>query len=381
MKDILSHDPSPEGIKQRQEVITANRDLLPDLFRFSHLPIDQVAKKNCENLIGSIVLPVGVVGPLVFQFAEQTHSVFAPLATTEGALVASVNRGARTMSESQTSVFVGVSRAPVFSLGSGGQALDFTKWISQHTEEIKIIAEGTSSHLKYLSHMSWVRGRHAYVRFVFDTSDAMGMNMVTIATSAIADFLEKQFEGARLVSISSNVCTDKKDAAINQLLGRGYWVQAESWIAHTVIRGLLHIEPEVMVDTHIQKNLVGSNVAGSLSQNGHVANVIAALYLATGQDPAHIVDGSRAALTIENQRDYVYAALTLPSVLVGTVGGGTSLPAQQQARLLIGHGEEITPSFLAAVIGISALAGELSLLASLSENSLASAHSRLARSK
>lgn len=382
MKDTFSRDISPDGIKQRQQLVSGNMDVYPDLFNLSGLPIDQVARKNCENLIGSIVIPVGVVGPLIFELAGQTHTVFAPLATTEGALVASVNRGVRALRESRTNVVVekmGMSRAPVFALESGEKAQEFLLWINQHQDVLKQVAEATSNHLTYTSHMGWIRGRHVYIRFVFDVGDAMGMNMVTIATTAIAKFLETQFKEARLISISSNVCTDKKDAFVNQIYGRGYWVQAESFITHALIRDLLHVEPQDLLNTHIQKNLVGSNVAGSQSQNGQTANVLAALYLATGQDPAHVVDGSRAALTIENQEERLYTALTIPSVMVGTIGGGTTLPSQRQARLLIGHGEEITPSLLAAVIGYSSLAGELSLLASLTENTLSIAHVRLGR--
>ena len=153
----------------------------------------------------------------------------------------------------------------------------------KHEQKIKTVAESTSSHLKYLSHLSFIRGRHVYVRFSFDTDQAMGMNMATIASQAICEYVCKEFANTRLIALSSNVCTDKKDSALNTLLGRGFWVQAECVIPAHILQDTLKTNAQQIFQTHIQKNLVGSNIAGSLSQNAHVANMLAALYLATGQ--------------------------------------------------------------------------------------------------
>jgi len=185
----------------------------------------------------------------------------------------------------------------------------------------------------------------------------------------------------QLIALSSNVCTDKKDSMLNMLLGRGFWTQAECVISAQILQDTLKTNAQHMVQTHIQKNLVGSNIAGSFSQNAQVANVLAALYLATGQDPAHVVDGSRAMLSMEILEDQsLYVGLTLPSIIVGTIGGGTYLPAQTQARKIIGDGNEISSKLLAAVAGMTSLAGEISLLASLTEGTLSKAHQKLGRS-
>ncbi|MEP7167683.1 MAG: 3-hydroxy-3-methylglutaryl-CoA reductase, partial [Candidatus Woesebacteria bacterium] len=239
----------------------------------------------------------------------------------------------------------------------------------------------TSAHTHYLSHHSWIRGKDLYVRFVFDTDEAMGMNMATIATDALARKIMEHFPNVSLAALSSNVCTDKKDSQINKVLGRGHWVQAEVMLPSAVVSDVLKTTPRQMERVHIQKNLVGTNIAGSFSQNAQVANVVAAIYVATGQDFAHIVEGSSADLSCENTTAGLYVALTLPSILVGVVGGGTYLPAQAQARQLIGNGQEITSEFLAAVVGATSLAGEISLLAALAQGVLAQSHQRLGRGK
>ncbi len=369
---------------ERQQDLSSDPSVFADLFSLDRLPVELVSQKNCENLIGSVVLPVGVAGPLSLKVDDKQIEAFVPMATTEGALVASVNRGCKAIQLSGgANVFidkVGITRAPVFRCQDGKSAGLLKQWILENEKKIAQVAESTSSHLKLLSHQSWVRGRHVYMRFAFDSSEAMGMNMATIATQKIAELMVSE-TNAQLVSISSNACADKKDSGINQVLGRGYWVQAECVLTAEVLGEVLKTQSSKFIATHIQKNLVGSNVALSFSQNGHVANVLAAVYLATGQDPAHVVDGSRAFLTIEAQDDGVYCALTIPSVLVGTVGGGTYLPAQSQARKFILGDAELTARELAGVVAAAALAGEISLLAALSVGSLARAHETLGRIK
>lgn len=373
------------ALGQRQAVIAPQRsEEYTDLFR-THLDIETVSQKNCENLIGSVEVPVGAAGPLRIRGDELDEEVFVPLATTEGALVASVSRGCKAITlagGAQTIVErKGMTRSPVFECPSGVDAKKFLDFFESHIDKVKEIAESTSSHLTLLSHNAWIRGRYVYIRFAFDTEEAMGMNMVTIALQeALREYLTKNSK-IRLVSLSSNVCTDKKDSTINSLLGRGYWVQAETFFSAEIIRDIFHTDIDSLMQVHIQKNLIGSNIAGSSSQNAHVANVLAAVFIATGQDPAHVVDGSRAFLSLEKVDDRLYAGLTLPSLNVGTVGGGTGLAAQKQARSLIRSGKPINSRQLAAVTAAAALAGELSLMAALSEHKLAYAHQKLGRGK
>lgn len=370
-----------DKLASRQVIL---RDLLgldlPNLFSRASLP-DSVGQKNCENWVGSVSLPVGVAGPILLDKREY----YVPLATTEGALVASVSRGCKAIFESAgASVFVekkGMTRAPVFECKDSAGAYDFVDFLAKNEQLIKKTAEGTSNHLEYWGHQAWVRGRYVYVRFVFDTDEAMGMNMVTIATAKISEFVTSQARGVKLLALSSNACTDKKDNFINTVFGRGYSAQAEVILPESVVRQVFKSDFESMVKVHIQKNLIGSNVGGSLSQNAQVANVLAGIFLATGQDPAHVVEGSKAFLSLEKVEGGLYASLTLPNLNIGSVGGGTYLPAQKESRMLIGGGGEISVMELVKVTAAACLAGELSLLAALSENKLAKAHQNLGRSK
>ncbi len=349
----------------------------------TNLDVESVSHKNCENIVGSVEIPVGVAGPLPIRLDHSEMEAIIPLATTEGALVASVNRGCKSLAQAGvTQVMVekrGMTRSPVFECTSGLEAKKFQTWFEDHMDTVKAVAESTSSHLRLLSHHTWIRGRFLYVRFAFDTQEAMGMNMVTIALQKALEEALVRHPEIKLLSLSSNVCTDKKDSVVNSLLGRGYWVQAEATLPKEVISSVLKTTAQKMFHVHIQKNLIGSNLAGSFSQNAHVANVLSAMYLATGQDPAHVVEGSKAFLTVEPQGEDLYVALTLPNINVGVVGGGTGIAAQQQARLMIGKGEKLTARQLAATVGAASLAGELSLLAALAEQKLAFAHDKLGR--
>lgn len=383
----LSSSRSSEKLKvaRRQKLLTSvTQKKFPHLYS-SKLNLSEVGSKNCENLVGSVEVPVGVAGPVRVKGAVLDEEIILPLATTEGALAASVNRGCRVISSSggaQTVVRkIGMTRAPVFQCKDGVQALNFVKWLEKNRNKIDSLSSETSNHLKLTSWQSWVRGRYVYVRFVFDTDQAMGMNMVTIALKHTFEKLLKKKRDVKLISISSNMCTDKKSAVINNLLGRGYWVQSEVFIDKKLIVNTLDTRPDVIFQTHLSKNLIGSNLAGSFSQNMHAANVVAALYLATGQDVSHVVEGSQTTTSVEVVDEGLYVAVTLPSVLVGVVGGGTWLEAQSEARNTIRKGKKISAEQLAAAIGVGVLAGEISGLAALSNHTLSSAHAKLGRGK
>jgi len=377
----MKHSPSlyRATIPERQKLIAgSSQEKYADLYS-ARLDLELVSTRSCENVIGAVEIPVGVAGPLLID----QKSMYIPLATTEAALVASINRGCKALRNSGgvscITQYNGITRSPVFACHSGAEALAISTWVDNSISTLAAVAEKTSAHLKFLSHTSWIRGRQVFFRFCFDTDQAMGMNMATIATEAICQHLLKLHPHISLISLSSNVCTDKKDSSINTLLGRGHWAQAECFLPESVISTDLKTTSQQLFNTHVAKNLIGSNVAGSLSQNGQVANVLAAMFIATGQDPAHIVEGSKAFLTIEQEHDGVYVALTLPNLQVGTVGGGTYLPAQAQARSMMAGGETLSIEQLVRCIAGTALAGELSLLAALSNNTLSSAHQKLAR--
>ena len=388
-------DLETDRVQQRQQLLTKLRP--GNLEHLLTTPFDEniVGRKNCENLIGSVAVPVGLAGPVLVNGSvfDQSEEILIPLATSEGALVASVNRGCKVMNlAGGVNLLVkkiGMSRAPVFHCANGPEASQFSQWLDKSStlQLIKELTEATSSHLHFLQLQSWVRGRSVFVRFVFDTEQAMGMNMVTIALQkAMPTLLEKfkqEFSSSqvKLLSLSSNVCCDKKDSLINRLLGRGYWAQAEIIISRQIFQEILKVEPKAFFESHVAKNLVGSNIAGSQSQNMQVANVAAAMFLATGQDMAHVVEASQASTTVELTDDGVYVAVTLPNLNIGVVGGGTGLPAQAAARNLIRSTNSLSAEQLAGAITTAALAGEISGLAALTNHTLAQAHEKLGRGK
>ncbi len=384
-----SADSETAKLQQRQALLKQWRPSLSEtsteasnLFSPAFDP-EIIGKKNCENLVGQIALPLGVAGPVRIKGSVLDQEVVLPLATTEGALIASVSRGCKLLNQaggSQVSVTkVGMTRAPVFLCRDGVAAQEFVEWLATQDSRLQELTEATSQHLHWLGYQAWVRGRYVFLRFRFDTEEAMGMNMVSIALQAALGTLLAEKPEVRLISLSSNVCADKKDSVINRLLGRGYAVQAEVIIPESVLETVTTATTAQLLQAHHAKNLVGTNLAGSFSQNMQAANVVAALFAATGQDLAQVVDSSQVNTQMEAVDGGVYVAVNLPSLEVGTMGGGTSLPAQTQARELILSQGKITALQLAAVVGTAVLAGEISGLAALSTNTLACAHQQLGR--
>lgn len=345
------------------------------------------AEANIENFVGAAQLPMGIAGPVAVQGGAVSGEFYLPLATTEGALVASVNRGCSTISRSGGAtarvVESGMTRAPAFQVSDVAEAEAVVEWVRDHRDRLTAAAESTTSHGELTKIRPYVVGDAVFLRFVYDTKDAMGMNMATIATEAACDVIEAETP-ARLVALSGNLCTDKKPAAINAIEGRGRTVTADVLVPADVVEERLNTSAAAIAEINTRKNLVGSAKAGSLGFNAQAANVVAAIYLATGQDAAQVVEGANAITTAEARDGDLYASVTLSSLEVGTVGGGTGLPTQSEALEILGFDGGGDPpgsnaDGLAEVIAVGALAGELSLLAALASRHLSSAHEQLGR--
>lgn len=345
------------------------------------------SSRNCENMIGVAQIPLGVAGPLkVKSLKFKTKSYYLPLATTEGALVASVNRGSKAITASggalADSYRVGATRGPVFKVADLVANDKLNDFLEDHFEELKKIAAETSGHLTLLKFFSRGLGRYRFVRFVFDTQDAMGMNMATIATAALVGFIESK-TGAKCLSLAGNYDVDKKPAWLNVIEGRGIKVWAEVILTSKILQQVLKTEARAMYETWYAKCILGSVMAGSMSFNAHFANVLAAIFAATGQDLGHVSEGSLGVTTTEIvDGDSLHVSVYLPDLMVGTVGGGTGLATQKEALSLLGlaGGDKGKNSErFAEVVGSAILAGEISLLASLSAGTLAQAHQKLAR--
>lgn len=342
--------------------------------------VDGEESIHCENLVGALSVPLGVAGPLRINSEKITKDVYIPLATTEGALVASVSRGAKIISQAGgatvSTEYVGVTRGPIFEVENITEGKKVIAWIKDHHADLAKEAATTSGHLQLLSIDPALNGNHVYLRISYDTQEAMGMNMATIATSHIASYIE-QHTTARLLAVAGNFDTDKKPSWLNFIKGRGYKVWADVTISQELVESNLHSSPKQIARAVKQKCWGGSMMSGSMGYNAHFANIVAAFFLATGQDAAHVVEGSLGVTSAEvNEDGSLYFAIYAPCILLGTVGGGTNLKTQTQARSIT---QTQTSEELAEVLAGAILAGELSLLASIAENSLASSHQTLGR--
>ena len=358
-------------------------DALKDLPYENDLDYGRVFGANCETVVGYVPLPVGMVGPLTLN----GKTVYFPMATTEGCLVASTNRGCKAISQGSGAISVitkdGITRAPCIRMQSAREAAELKIWCEKPENFLKMkeTFESTTSFGKLSSAAVTVAGKNAFVRLRCFSGDAMGMNMVSKGTLAVIDFLKEVFPTLSLLALSGNMCTDKKAAAINWIEGRGKSVVVEATIPKDVVRTTLKTNVKTIVSVNVNKNLIGSAMAGSVGGfNAHASNIVTSVFLATGQDPAQNVESSNCITLMEKTDDGdLWVSCTMPSIEVGTVGGGTSLPAQSAGLKVIGckGGGEIpgeNAKQLAHVVASATMAGELSLLAALSANTLVQAH-------
>ena len=361
-----------------------------DLKQIGHHNIDlkQALKANIENCIGVAQIPMGITGPLKVNGNFAKGEYYIPLATTEGALVASVSRGISVINACGGAfahvLKSGTTRGPVCRVDSLDKAKEVMDWVAKNKKKIKEIAEKTDPFIKFSDIESYLVGKNLFLRITYDTGDAMGMNMVTVASDSVMSFLEDKFK-LKHIALSGNMCIDKKPSALNMIKGRGKSVIAEVTIPRELVEKKLKCTPEAFADVCYRKNWVGSGLAGAYGFNSHFGNIVGAMFLATGQDEAHITEGSHGFTTAEvNDDGDLYVAITAPSLMVGTIGGGTMLGTQKEALSMMGcWGPGKTPGAnaktFAEILGSVLLAGELSLLGALAARHLTQAHVRLNR--
>ncbi|XP_071541637.1 3-hydroxy-3-methylglutaryl-coenzyme A reductase isoform X2 [Panulirus ornatus] len=355
-----------------------------DSLPYDHYDYTKVMGVCCENVIGYVPVPVGVAGPLLVNGKKY----MVPMATTEGCLVASTNRGCRALVNGVKSEVIqdGMTRAPSVRLPTAARATEVYMWIKKK-ENYVIIKEGFDSTSRFARlqdlHVG-IAGRLLYIRFVAQTGDAMGMNMVSKGTEAGLKALKKYFPDLEVLSVSGNYCVDKKPSAINWIEGRGKSVVCEAVVPGKIVTTILKTTVTALVEANITKNLVGSSLAGSIGgNNAHAANIVAALYIACGQDPAQVVGSSNCMTLMEawgEKGEDLHVTVTMPSVEVGTVGGGTGLAPQSACLTMLGvkgahkdnPGENACQ--FAKIVAGTVLAGELSLMSALAAGHLVKSH-------
>lgn len=344
---------------------------------------------NIENFVGSVEIPVGLAGPLLFTGDHARGYIVAPLATTEGALVASASRGATAISRSggvRTKVMSQrMVRAPVYEFADFPMAMRFVRWVGDHTAQIREQIAKVSRHARLIEIEPMDFGHRVCLRFVYETADAAGQNMTTACTWQACQWINETVAGVsridvRFFAIEANASGDKKATYLSFLTGRGSRVTAECFLDRGTLRDVLKTTPEAMEHGHRIGSLAGIQT-GMLGYSINAANAIAAIFTATGQDIACVHESGAAVFSIEAVQDGLRATMVLPSLIVGTVGGGTGLPAQHDFLEAMGCAGADRALRLGEIICGFALALDLSTQAAVAGGQFADAHERLGRNR
>jgi hydroxymethylglutaryl-CoA reductase (NADPH) len=340
---------------------------------------------NIEHFTGVAQVPIGLAGPLRVLGEHAAGDFYIPLATTEGTLVASYNRGMRLLTENggvtATVVDDSMQRAPVFALDDARQARDFGQWVDEHFEQIKDAAEATThrGHLQSIRH--YPVGPLRYLRFNYTTGDAAGQNMTGRATLAACQWIQSHCPWPARYLLSGNIDTDKKHSRMNVLETRGKRVVAEATIRKDLLQSLMGVDTDTLFWSR-QIQMVGSFMAGSASNGSHAANGLAAMFIATGQDAANVAE-SHASVTycqLLDNGDY-YWSVTLPALIVATYGGGTGLATQRECLEMMGCYGPGHVEKLAEICAAVVLAGEVSLAGAVLHGDWVDSHERLGRNR
>jgi len=344
-----------------------------------------VTRGNVESFLGVAQVPIGLAGPIKVNGEHAQGEFLVPLATTEGTLVASYNRGIKVINLSG-GVTCTVSddrmqRAPVFVFSSAREAREFRTWVHDHMDEIARVAEATSSVAKLLDIDIFLASRFAYLRFNYSTGDAAGQNMVGRATFAACSWMLDTLDNVERFYLESNLATDKKHSQINIMRTRGKRVIAEAVVSRDVLVQHMRVEPESL-QYHSQISNVGSFLSGANNNGAHSPNGITAMFIATGQDVANVAESSSGILYTELRPDGdLYMSLTIPSLIVATFGGGTGLPTQRECLELMDCVGKGKVNKLAEIIAGVALAGEISLGSAISSLDWVSSHEKYGRNR
>lgn len=375
---------NPDIIKEREDFIKEfSGTELKHINKYSFDP--ETTKGNIENFTGVAQVPIGFAGPIKVNGEHAKGDFIIPLATSEGTLVASYNRGIKIINLSGganvTVVDERMQRAPVFIFDSANEAREFGKWVDDHFEPIKQAAESTSKVAKLDSIDKFLASKFVYLRFNFHTGDAAGQNMVGKATFVACSWIMENFDGIRNFYLESNFATDKKGSQVNILHTRGKRVTAEITIKRDVLLKHLRVDVDTLL-THNRIANIGAFMSGANNNGLHAANSITAMFISCGQDVANVAESSAGILYTElTPEGDMYISLTLPSLIVATYGGGTGLATQRESlEIMDCYGKGKVKKF-AEIVAAVALAGEISLAAAISSLEWVPSHDKLGRNR
>jgi len=340
---------------------------------------------NIENFMGVAQVPIGLAGPILIHGEHAQGEFYIPMATTEGTLVASYNRGMRLLSESggvkTTVVEQFMQRSPVFTFDDAQQAREFGAWVDAHFAPVKAAAETTTRTGKLVNIQQYSVGPLRHLRFNYTTGDAAGQNMTGKATFVACEWIRKNYPGGANYILSGNMDTDKKHSRVNMLVTRGKRVVAEATIKSDLLKSLMGIDAKTLFWARQISN-TGAFLAGSANNGAHAANGLTAMFIATGQDVANIAE-SHAGITyaqLLDNGDY-YWSITLTSLIVATYGGGTGLATQKECLEMLGCYGTGKADKLAEICAAVVLAGDTSLASAILAGDWVTSHDALGRNR
>jgi hydroxymethylglutaryl-CoA reductase (NADPH) len=386
-------DYSEDIIKNRQKFIDdyVKKNVNPEFGGINHVgkySFDpHITKGNCEHFVGVAQVPLGIAGPLNINGEHAKGEFLIPLATAEGTLVASYNRGMKVLNLSGgvTCTVIGdaMQRAPVFCFENAREAREFHKWVQANFKKIAEEAEATSNVAKLQYIDTYLSNKFAYMRFNYSTGDAAGQNMVGRATFAACSWILDAYIPGKIKNfyLESNFATDKKASQVNVMHTRGKRVVAECTVKRDVLTQIMRVEPEKLV-THYHVANIGSILSGANNNGLHSANGITAMFIATGQDVANVSESSAGLLYSElTPEGDLYMSITIPSLIVATHGGGVKLATQNECLQMLGCTGRNTVNKFAEIVAGVVLAGEISLASAISSSDWVSSHEQYGRNR
>ncbi|MGE5360241.1 MAG: hydroxymethylglutaryl-CoA reductase [Bacteroidales bacterium] len=375
---------TPDIVRERQQFVKEFSGV--DFRHIGAFSFDAAATQgNIENFTGVAQVPLAFVGPVRVNGEAARGEFLVPMATTEGTMVASYNRGIKVLNLSGgvNTVVIGdgMQRAPVFVFDSARDACAFKQWVDEHFDPIRQAAEATSRIARLLHVETFLVSKFAYLRFNYSTGDAAGQNMVGKATFAACNWILEQVNTVRRFFLEANMATDKKSSAINTLSPRGKRVTAEAVIPRDVLVENLRVEPETLC-YHGGLSMVGTMMSGANNNGAQSPNGLAAVFIATGQDVANLAESSAGTVYAEVMSGGdLYVSITIPSLIVATHGGGTGLPTQREClEIMDCYGAGKVRKF-AEILAAVSLAGDLSLGAAICASDWVSSHEKLGRNR
>ncbi|MBV8459362.1 MAG: hydroxymethylglutaryl-CoA reductase [Candidatus Eremiobacteraeota bacterium] len=379
-----SDDMSPRSLDDRWRLLDVSPEVREALLDGTSSSSMDLYRRNIENFIGTVKLPLGLAGPLRVNGRFAQGDYYVPLATSEAALVASYSRGAQLITQAGGCAAAvldeSLTRAPGFAFASLAEALAFEQWVKDELPAFQRIAGTTTKYGKLIGLLTTIEGNHVYVRFEFTTGEASGQNMSTIATDAVCRHIAEHSPiRPRYWFIEANLSSDKKASMQTLMTVRGKRVSADVVIPADLVEARLHTTVERMVQYWVM-SATGAVLSGTVGVHGHYANCIAALYIACGQDAACVAESALGMSRLElTDAGDLYASVMLPNIMVATVGGGTSLPSARACLQILGLSGPDSARALAEVCASLCLAGELSISGAICAGHFSAAHQRFAR--